>query len=153
MRPRLTLTIDVEEDMPGWKIAAPISVRNVSALPRLAELCARLGIPPTYLCTHPVATLSESAAILRELARRGDCELGTHLHPWTTPPYGEVPGRAGDERTHAYYLSELPAERFRAKLEILHAAVGELAGEAPRSFRAGRFGLGATALLELLPLG
>jgi hypothetical protein len=153
MRPLLALTIDVEEDMPGWKIATPVTAANVSALPRLAELCARLGVLPTYLCTHPVVTLPESAATLRALARRGGCELGTHLHPWTTPPYGSVPGRAGDERAHAYYLSELPAERFRAKLEVLHAAVGELAGSAPRSFRAGRFGLGAAALRELVTLG
>ncbi|HEX6885040.1 MAG TPA: hypothetical protein VF530_16815 [Planctomycetota bacterium] len=153
MRPLLALTIDVEEDMPGWRIAAPLAARNVTALPRLAELCARLGVQPTYLCTHPVVTLPEPAAILRALAAEGGCELGTHLHPWTTPPYGEVPGRAGDERLHAYYLSELPAERFRAKLEVLHTAVGALAGTEPRSFRAGRFGLGPAALRELVALG
>lgn len=153
MRPLLALTIDVEEDMPGWRIAEPLAARNVTALPRLAELCARLGVQPTYLCTHPVVTLPEPAGILRTLAARGGCELGTHLHPWTTPPYGAVPGREGDERRHAYYLSELPAERFRAKLEVLHAAVGALAGAEPRSFRAGRFGLGAPALRELVALG
>ena len=153
MRPLLALTIDVEEDMPGWKIAQPLTARNVAALPRLEELCTRLGVRPTYLCTHPVVTLPEPAAVLRELVRHGECELGTHLHPWTTPPYGEVPGRAGDERQHAYYLSELPAERFRAKLEVLHAAVGELSRQAPRSFRAGRFGLGPAALHELVALG
>jgi hypothetical protein len=153
MRPLLTLTIDVEEDMPGWRIATPLAARNVAALPRLAELCARLGVQPTYLCTHPVVTLPESAAILRSLARGGGCEFGTHLHPWTTPPYGTVPGREGDERGHAYYLSELPGARFRAKLEVLHAAVAELAGAPPRSFRAGRFGLGPAALRELVALG
>jgi hypothetical protein len=153
MRPLLVLTLDVEEDMPGWRITDPLTVANVAALPRLAELCARLGVRPTYLCTHPVATRPESAAILRALAARGDCELGTHLHPWNTPPFGPVPGRDGDERRHAYYLSELPPERFRAKLEVLHAAVGALAGGAPRSFRAGRFGIDAEALRELLPLG
>jgi hypothetical protein len=153
MAPRLLFTIDVEEDMPGWQIRTPTSATNVAALPRLAELCARHGVQPTYLCSYPVVTLSESATILRQLARRGDCEFGTHLHPWTTPPYGEVPGRAGDERQHAYYLFELGPERFRAKLEVLHAAVGELSGSAPRSFRAGRFGIDAPTLRELLPLG
>ncbi|NOT32341.1 MAG: hypothetical protein HOP15_17985, partial [Planctomycetes bacterium] len=113
MPPRLLLTIDVEEDMPGWKITDPISVSNVAALPRLAELCAANGVRPTYLCTYPVATTPSSAAVLRALHARGDCEIGTHLHAWNTPPFASVPGRAGDERAHAYYQFELTPERLR----------------------------------------
>jgi hypothetical protein len=153
MPPRLLFTVDVEEDMPGWRITDPITVQNVAALPRLAELCAELGVRPTYLCTYPTVTVPESAAILRLLMRRGDCEIGTHLHPWNTPPYQGVPGREGDERSQTYYQFELGRERFRAKLKTLHEAVGEVAGEAPRSFRAGRFGIDATTLSELIPLG
>jgi hypothetical protein len=153
MAPRLLFTVDVEEDMPGWQIQPRTSVTNVAALPRLAELCTRHGVRPTYLCTYPVVTERESAPVLHALARTGRCEIGTHLHPWNTPPFGEVPGRAGDERQHAYYLSELGAEGFRHKLRVLHAAVGELAGHAPRSFRAGRFGIDAPTLRELIPLG
>src|SRR6185436_8848904 len=153
MPPRLLLTIDVEEDMPGWRITDPIRVSNVAALPRLADLCARIGVRPTYLCTYPVVTTPESAAVLRALHARGGCEIGTHLHPWNTPPFEPVPGREGDERVHAYYPFELGSRRFRAKLETLHAAVSALTGEAPRSFRAGRFGIDAAMLRELIPLG
>jgi len=151
--PLLVFTIDVEEDMPDWGITDPITVSNVAGLPRLAELCARHGVRPTYLCTYPVVTAPESVRILRELHARGDCEIGTHLHAWNTPPFRGVPGRSGDERLHTYYQFELGAERFRAKLATLHAAVTELTGEAPRSFRAGRFGIDAATLRELLPLG
>lgn len=153
MPPRLILTVDVEEDMPGWAITDPISVSNVAALPRLARVCAELGVPPTYLCTYPVATQPESAAILRELHERGGCEIGTHLHAWNTPPFESVPGRAGDERGHTYYQFELGPKRFRAKLEVLHAAVSALTGEAPRTFRAGRFGIDAATLRELIGMG
>jgi hypothetical protein len=151
--PLLAFTIDVEEDMPDWGITDPITVANVDALPRVAALCARHGVRPTYLCTYPVATLPSSAAVLRELHARGNCEIGTHLHAWNTPPFQGVPGRDGDERGHTYYQFELGPERFRAKLEVLHAALTELAGRAPRSFRAGRFGIDAATLRELLPLG
>lgn len=151
--PLLAFTIDVEEDMPDWGITDPITVDNVEVLPRLAELCARHGVRPTYLCTYPVATQASSVAVLRALWARGDCEIGTHLHAWNTPPFAGVPGRVGDERGHTYYQFELGAERFRAKLEVLHAALGEITGEAPRSFRAGRFGIDAATLRELLPLG
>ena len=153
MPPLLVFTVDVEEDMPGWEITDPITVTNVAALPRLAELCAEHGVRPTYLCTYPVVSNDESAAILRLLHAQGDCEIGTHLHPWNTPPYLGVPGRAGDERGHAYYQFELGPERFRAKLEILHRAVAEVTGAEPRSFRAGRFGIDAPTLRELIPLG
>lgn len=151
--PLLALTIDVEEDMPDWGITDPITVSNVDSLPRLAELCARHGVRPTYLCTYPVATLPTSAAVLRGLHARGDCEIGTHLHAWNTPPFQGVPGRDGDERNHTYYQYELGPERFRAKLRKLHAALSELAGKEPSSFRAGRFGIDAATLRELLPLG
>ena len=152
--PRLVFTIDVEEDMPGWSITDPITVHNVAALPRLAELCEELGVLPTYLCTYPTVTQPESAATLRMIQSRGGCEIGTHLHPWNTPPYNGVPGRQGvDERTVTYYQSELGPERFRSKLDVLHAAVGEISGDAPVSFRAGRFGIDASTLSELIPLG
>jgi hypothetical protein len=151
--PLLVFTVDVEEDMPDWGITDPISVSNVEALPRLARLCERHGVQPTWLCTYPVATQRSSARILRELSARGGCEIGTHLHAWNTPPFHGVPGREGDERRMAYYSSELGPERFRAKLAVLHQALGELCGEAPRSFRAGRFGIDAATLRELPPLG
>ena len=153
MPPRLLFTVDVEEDMPGWRITDPITVTNVSALARLAELCDQLAVRATYLCTYPVATTPESAAILRLLAARGDCEIGAHLHPWNTPPFGDVPGREGDERRHTYYQSELGPERFRAKLEVLHRAVAAISGTRPRSFRAGRFGIDAATLRELVAMG
>jgi peptidoglycan/xylan/chitin deacetylase (PgdA/CDA1 family) len=153
MPPRLLFTIDVEEDMPGWQITDPISVSNVAALPRLAELCAQLGVRATYLCTYPVATTPESAAILRLLHTRGDCEIGAHLHAWNTPPFQGVPGREGDERGHTYYQFELGPERFRAKLEVLDRAVAAISGTRPRSFRAGRFGIDAATLRELVAMG
>lgn len=151
--PRLLLTVDVEEDMPGWRITDPITVENVQALPRLAELCGELGVRPTYLCTYPVADDPTSAAVLRALHARGDCEIGTHLHAWNTPPFLGVPGREGDERTLPYYQFELGPERFRAKLRELHTAVMGLTGTPPVSFRAGRYGIDAATLAELIPLG
>ena len=95
MRPLLLFTIDVEEDMPGWKITDPISTSNVEALPRLADLCSSLGVKPTYLCTYPVVTQPESTRIIRRLNAKGGCEIGTHMHPWNTPPYLGVPGLDG----------------------------------------------------------
>lgn len=151
--PFLLVTVDVEEDMPDWRITDPITVRNLGALPRLAGLCRELGVRPTYLCDHPVVTDPAGVLVLRELRAAGDCELGTHLHPWNTPPFDGIPGRVEDERSVPYYMYELDRARFRAKLEVLHQRVAELAGEAPVSFRAGRFGIDPATLAEVIALG
>jgi len=158
-RPLLLLTIDVEEDMPGWEITDPISVENARSLRPMADACAELGVRPTYLCTYPMATEPASVEVLRELHARGDCEIGTHLHPWNTPPFLGIPNREGipnkaiDERTLPYYQFQLGPERFRKKLHSLHGALTELTGAAPTAFRAGRFGIDAATLCELLPFG
>ena len=151
--PLLLLSIDVEEDMPDWRILDPVQVTNVQALPRLAGMCRELGVRPTYLCNHPVATDPEARATIASLAAEGGCEVGTHIHAWNTPPYLGVTGRDGDERAHTYYQFELDESACRAKLERVHAAVTELAGEAPTSFRAGRFGIDATSMRALVDLG
>jgi len=151
--PRLLLTIDVEEDMPGWQITDPITVRNARALPRLAQLCKDLGVRPTYLCTYPMVTDPETADLLGELNAEGGCEIGTHLHPWNTPPFRGVPGIDADERTVPYYQFQLGPELFREKLQFLHDAVTGIAGHPPISYRAGRFGIDAPTLGELVKLG
>ncbi|MEW6074397.1 MAG: hypothetical protein AB1726_17615 [Planctomycetota bacterium] len=152
-RPLLLFTIDVEEDMPGWRIEDSISVQNVAALPRMAELCRELGVRPTYLCTYPTVTAPSSAAILRGLAACGDCEIGSHMHPWNTPPFNGVPGRSTDERRTTYYQFELGPRLFAAKLARIHDAVSEVAMRPPVSYRAGRFGIDSTTLAVLIGHG
>ena len=150
--PLVLLTIDVEEDMPGWRITDPVSVENVKGLAAVAEVCRDVGVRPTFLCTYPVVTTPSSAELLRELLAHGDCEIGSHLHAWNTPPYHGLPGRDIDERTIAYYQFELEREVLSAKLDTLHTAVTELIGSEPVSFRSGRFGLDGRSLEELTRL-
>ncbi len=152
-RPLLLFTIDVEEDMPGWQITDPITTDNIRSLSRLAELCRELGVRPTYLCTYPVVENPESASILRELSHDGDNEIGTHMHPWNTPPFNGVPGRNTEERNTPYYQFELGPHLFSEKLTVLHDAVCEVARRPPVSYRAGRFGIDSTTLGVLLDHG
>ena len=152
--PLLLLSIDVEEDMPGWNITDPVRVENVQALRELGQTCRELEVRPTYLCTYPVVKQEESRRVLADLVQQGDCEIGTHVHPWNTPPFEGVPGREGDERQHAYYQYELGPERFRHKLELLHTEITQLTGGcSPVSYRAGRFGIDAATLGELVAMG
>jgi hypothetical protein len=88
----LVVTVDTEEDMPGWRVQPVPRVENAAALPRLQRVCEKHGLAPTYLVTHPMATQEPARGILRELAAHA--EIGTHLHAWTCPPFdGERPDR------------------------------------------------------------
>jgi peptidoglycan/xylan/chitin deacetylase (PgdA/CDA1 family) len=128
---RVLLGVDTEADN-QWEAASRenIAVRNIAELARLQELCDEYGVRPTYLLTQEVAVDAESKAILKELAATGRSEIGTHHHPWTTPPLVE---------DHLYPLNLTP-EHFHAQLRELTQAVTDVTGERPVSYRAGRNG-------------
>ncbi|MFN0206804.1 MAG: hypothetical protein ACKVS6_10905 [Planctomycetota bacterium] len=151
--PRVLLTIDVEEDMPSWKITNPTTTTNAAALPALQKLCNEIGIRPTYLCNYPPVTQRDSARIIKTLAKSGRCEIGAHLHPWNTPPYNGIPGRRVDETTVAYYMNDLGPALIRPKIATVTNAIANLVGMSPASFRAGRFGMDGPTLAVLPEFG
>jgi hypothetical protein len=128
---RLLLGVDTEADN-QWDATARqrIALRNVAEIPRLQKLCDAYGVRPTYLLTYEVAVDAESRALLSALAAQGRCEVGAHHHPWTTPPLVEG---------HLYPLNLSP-DHFRRQLQELTAAVTEVTGSRPASYRAGRNG-------------
>jgi hypothetical protein len=140
----LLVGIDTEGDN-QWDAAARINQRfeNIYALPTLHALFARHGVRPTYLITHPVAADARSAAVLRALKGRGDCEIGAHHHAWETPPC-----TADDIRKHSYAAS-LPRAQFEAQLSCLTSAIADAIGERPVSYRSGRFGFSAAHVAAL----
>jgi peptidoglycan/xylan/chitin deacetylase (PgdA/CDA1 family) len=130
--------IDTEGDN-QWDAAARANqaFENIYALPRLHALFARHGVRPTYVITHPVATDTRSADVLRSLLAGGDCEIGAHHHAWETPPCTEE-----DVRRHPY-ASALPATQFEQQLNNLTRAIESAVGVRPVSYRSGRFGFSA----------
>src|SRR5262245_40580405 len=87
-RPAVLVGIDTEAD-DQWSAAGreKNAVTNALRLPALQALFDGFGVRPTYLVTWEMATRKESAPVLRELLRGGRCEIGTHLHPWSSPPF------------------------------------------------------------------
>jgi peptidoglycan/xylan/chitin deacetylase (PgdA/CDA1 family) len=128
---RILLSVDTEADN-QWDAdaRARLSVRNIAELPRLQKLCDTYGVTPIYLLTHEVAVDRVAKEILRELAATGRCEIGSHHHPWTTPPQTDG---------HLYPLNLVP-DHYRAQLKELTRAVTEVTGNRPVSYRAGRNG-------------
>ena len=146
--PALLVGIDTEGDN-QWSASARRDQRfeNIYALERLHDFFSTFGIRPTYLVTYPVVRDSKSAAVLRRLADRGNCEIGAHHHAWETPPY-----EPGDIDRHPYALS-LPLPQFDDQLASLTTAISESVGVRPTSYRSGRFGFAAAHVSSLERLG
>jgi len=147
-RPRLLVGIDTEGD-DQWSDAARrnLEVRNAERLPALQELFDRHGVRPAYLVTHEMATREPAASILRELAATGRCEIGTHLHPWSSPPFREE-----DLAAHTY-PHNLPTDLLERQLTELTETIAARIGVRPRTYRAGRNGFDGRTLPILERLG
>ena len=142
--PALLVAIDTEGDN-QWDAQARRhqTFVNIHRLDRLHDFFVRHGVRPTYVITYPVARDPQSAAMLRGLLSRGDCEIGAHHHAWETPPCDPA-----DIDRHPYALS-LPLDQFDAQLATLTSAITEAVGVAPVSYRSGRFGFSASHVSSL----
>jgi hypothetical protein len=145
--PVVLVGIDTEAD-DQWSAEGRrrLSVSNALRLPALQALCDRFGVRPSYLVTHEMAARKESADVLRGLAREGRCEIGAHLHPWTSPPF-----RPEDVAGHTY-PHNLPVELLERQLTDLAALIAQELGVRPTTYRAGRNGFdgGSLPILERL---
>lgn len=139
--PAVLLGVDTEAD-DQWSDRGrrEISVRNAERLPALQRLCADFGVRPSYLVTHEMATREPSAAVLRALREGGACEIGAHLHPWTSPPF-----RPEDLDAHAYPHA-LPLPLLERQLAELTATIEQALGARPTTYRAGRNGFDARSI-------
>ncbi|MBN2371258.1 MAG: polysaccharide deacetylase family protein [Vicinamibacteria bacterium] len=124
-----------------------LGVGNAARLPALQRLCDSLGVRPTYFVTHEMATRGESAAVLRELRQNGRCEIGAHLHPWSSPPFLENGARAHE------YPNTLPTDLFDRQLTELTQIIEQNLGARPSSYRAGRLGCDGRSLPIIERLG
>jgi hypothetical protein len=111
----------------------------------LHPLFQRLGIKPTYLLSPEVVRDAGAVACLAALP--GAFELGTHLHAEYAAP------GADDNQECRAFQAALPPAIEGAKLASLTDGFVAAFGHRPRSFRAGRFGLGRETLRLLLELG
>lgn len=146
--PAVLAVVDTEAD-DQWSAAGrrEMSVRNAERLPGLQALFERCGVRPTYVVTWEMATRPESAAVLRSLAATGRCEIGTHLHPWSSPPF-----RPEDQKSHTY-PHNLPPELLERQITELTDAIQSNLGVRPTTYRAGRNGFDGRTLPVLERLG
>lgn len=148
-RPLLAVVIDTEEEF-DWRLPFARANRATRSIPAQAHAQAifdELGVVPTYVVDHPVATDPDAVSFLRELRDTGRAEIGTHLHPWVSPPHDEEVSRYNS------YACNLPPDLERAKIACLTDAIAAAFGARPTVFKAGRYGFGANTGGVLADLG
>ena len=113
-----------------------LEVKNAERLPALQALCDEYGVRPTYLVTHEMATRPESARHpARPRAGGGRCEIGAHLHPWSSPPF-----RPEDLAAHTYPAQPAPGAARPAAHASSRTTIEQSIGVRPTTYRAGRNG-------------
>ena len=146
---KLIITVDTEADN-QWAYDGRISLENLQCLPRFQDLCESYHFRPTYLMACEVLQDDRALSRLRQWQQEGRAEIGAHLEPWTTPPFMEAEEK---DRAMQAFPSELPEPWFARKLETLTAGIERALGDAPRSFRAARWGLCGPMVRSLAACG
>jgi len=140
------VTIDAEEDNWGYD-GRDSSVENIRMIRRLQDLFDRYEIKPSYLVSYQVASCDWAVDLFSDILSKDKCEIGAHLHPWNTPPVKEII----NERNSM--MKNLPYELQIEKIKVLSEKIENVFGNKPRSFRAGRWGLGKDTIKALIECG
>ena len=145
----LIVTVDTEEEgLWSGEFRSRATVKNISQAPLFQRICNRYGIRPTYVVTTPVVRDTEASNTLNVFFQEGQCEVGTHVHPWNSPPITEF-----DSQRKYSYMCNLPSEVQYEKLANLTEEIENAFGHRPVSFRAGRYGIGSSTIALLSRLG
>jgi hypothetical protein len=144
----LCVSIDCECDKgKRWRTQHPLSFHGVTEaiVNRLQPMFRSYGAKPTYLLSPELFQSESAIEAMRTID--GSCELGTHLHGEYVEP-GAYSPRVTLEVQGAY---EAAVEQ--QKMSNLTALFVDAFGRRPRSFRAGRFGIGVNTIPILESLG
>ncbi len=144
----LCISIDCECDKgPRWRTKKPLGFCGISQgiRDRLQPLFCRFRAKPTYLLSPEIMRDAQALEILVNLD--SDAELGTHLHGEFAEPGAFEPDVTSVFQCH------YDRETEQQKLEYLTNLFRSSFGRQPRSFRAGRFGIGGHSLRLLQDLG
>jgi|SRR5579884_1006565 len=147
---KLIITIDTEEDNWGDYRPTGATLENIKKIPVLQQLFDDYHVTPTYLITYAVAADEPSVGILKPILDQDRCEIGTHCHPWNTPPFD--PSHEKSSRRNSM-LCNLPFDVQFSKINHLHGTIRKNFGIEPTSFRSGRWGYSEDVARCLYKLG
>lgn len=136
MKKYFIITLDTEADN-QWDYDAPITTNNTKYLPRFQELCEKFNFIPVWLTDYEMACDGEFVKYFKAKQNAGLCEIGMHLHGWSTPPEYQLEQK---ERERPF-IYEYPQEVIEQKVNNITKLLTEKFNIAPVSHRAGRWAL------------
>ena len=128
------ISVDTEGDN-QWDNAHEISTENTYYLPRFQELCEKSGFKPVWLTTYEMAENADYVTYMKKKQNDGFCEIGMHLHAWSTPPEYQIHQKT-DQRP---FLVEYPETVMRQKIMNMTDLLRDRFGKMPVSHRSGRW--------------
>lgn len=130
------ITIDTEAEN-QWNKDGAIATENAKYVPRFQELCEKYNFIPVWLTNYEMAMDDYFVSYMKPKAIDGKCEIGMHLHAWSTPPEYEIPN-VTDERP---YLIEYPVDIMEKKIKTMTFVIEDRFGIRPVSHRSGRWAM------------
>ncbi|AVF36572.1 polysaccharide deacetylase family protein [Rahnella sikkimica] len=134
-KPAFIITIDTEGDN-LWQNHERISTENTRFLPRFQSLCEKYAFKPVYLTNYEMAQDAAYVEFASDVIKRGQGEVGMHLHAWNSPPLVAL---TDDDWRHKPYLIEFPAEQIKAKVAFMTQLLEDNFQTKMLSHRAGRW--------------
>lgn len=129
------ITIDTEGDN-LWLRPREITTRNAAFLPRFQSLCESYEFKPTYLTNYEMAKSEQFVEFGRDVLRRGNGEIGMHLHAWNSPPLIPL---TSDDFQYQPFLIEYPESVMRDKIAVMTNLLEDRFESKMISHRAGRW--------------
>ena len=138
MNKYFVITIDTESD---WYNQKENRLNNIDSIHDFQKICSRYNILPTYLITYEIMKDKNAVDVLKKYHSKDLCEIGSHLHIWSTPPFENKDSFNIDINWFHGFQSELPQNLLYDKLENLSKKIFNTFGKYPTSHRAGRWGV------------
>ena len=137
---KFLISIDTEGDnLWSWKKGDEIRTENAKYLMRFQDLCNQFGFIPTYLTNYEMITDETFCKWLKLHVQTKECEVGMHLHAWSTPPYSELHNCLVEPAQP--YLIEFPIEEMERKISTMTYVISERLESNIVTHRAGRWAM------------
>lgn len=136
MNKKFIITIDTESDN-QWDIRHAQETANAKYIPRFQAKCESYGFLPVYLVDYSMGNDEFLVGYLKQRMKSGECEVGMHLHAWSTPPQ-HVIDFSGNGRP---YLIEYSKEIMEMKIKKITDFLEERFETKMISHRAGRWAI------------
>ena len=150
MEKKFIITVDTEGDN-QWRTwnGGVTTTENAKCIPHFQDTCESFGFKPVYLLTYEMALDRPLATYLKRKVLAGQCEIGMHLHAWSSPPAYPLARRYKGNP----YITEYPDEVMFEKMGMLTSCISDHLEVTPVSHRAGRWASSQQMFQVLSELG